>query len=70
MVTSAPRFRAPTNTYSDDLFAKPYQCSSIALSEFPEPEEVINFYNLIPTTLNNYSLDQVMSWYNEDIKYL
>ena len=70
MEISAPRFRALTNTYSDDLFVKPYQCSSIALSEFPEPEEVINFYNLIPTALNNYSLDQVMSWYSEDIKYL
>jgi len=70
MEISTPRFQALINTYRNDFFVRPYQCSSIALSEFPEPEEVINFYNLIPTTLNNYTLDQVMSWYNEDIKYL
>jgi hypothetical protein len=70
MEISAPRFTALKNTYRNDLFVKPYQCSSIALSEFPEPEEVINFYHRVPSALNSYSLDQVMSWYSEDIKYL
>lgn len=44
--------------------------SSIHIDEFPNKNDVINFYNNYKTNLNLYSLTDVLSWYDNDIMYI
>jgi hypothetical protein len=48
----------------------PLNMSSISVGKFPAKNEIINFYNTITTTLNNYPLGMVLSWYDKDIEYI
>jgi hypothetical protein len=70
MEVSRIRFKALINHYLNDDFVRCYNISSIALNEFPNNEEVINFYNSTKTTLNNYSIETVLDWLQNDISYI
>lgn len=48
----------------------PLNMSSIALNEFPNKEEIIKFYTTTKTSLNNYPIDLVLSWYDKDKEYI
>ena len=49
---------------------KCYNLSSIASEEFPDPEEIVNFYKNVPSFLNSFPLDTVLDWYRNDINYI
>ncbi len=70
MEVSRVRFKALANHYADDDFVRCYNISSVAASELPSPDEVINFYNTTQTTLNNYPLETVLTWLKQDIEYI
>jgi len=70
MEISHARFEALCAQFEFDSFVKPYKCSSISLGEFPEWDEVQSFYEKTNTALNGWPLDQIQSWYDQDIKYL
>lgn len=48
----------------------PYNVSSISIDEFPSRDIISNFYNTTHTTLNQYPLPMVMSWYDKDLEYI
>lgn len=70
MELSRPRFIRLTNNYFNDTFVKTYNLSSISLKEFPTKEEVTYFYNHTQTNLNNFTLDMVLGWLDQDIQYI
>ena len=67
---SIPRFQQLLSKYSHLPFFFGYNMSSISLSEFPEEDEVIAFYQLIESNLRRYSLSDVLAWRYQDIEYL
>lgn len=70
MEVSEARFSALSNRYAQDSFVTCYNLSSVALSEFPSREEVIEFYQNSKTNLNQYPLNQVLEWLEQDINYI
>lgn len=70
MEISKSRYSKLQATYYDDNFVKCYNLSSIASNEFPLESEIINFYNCIRTTLNQYPLKTVLDWYHQDLEYI
>lgn len=70
MELSRARFLNLVNTYKDKDFIKPYNLSSITISEFPSEGEVAHFYNTVKTNLNLYSLETVLSWLKSDVEYI
>ena len=43
-----------------------HQYSSVSISEYPTPEEVIEFYNSTPTNLNRRPIETILKWLQED----
>jgi predicted O-linked N-acetylglucosamine transferase (SPINDLY family)/predicted O-methyltransferase YrrM len=70
MEISKTRFAELQNRYKNDLFVKCYNFSSVSLENFPEQQEVINFYRSNKTNLNLYPLELILSWLNQDIEYV
>ncbi|WP_071190211.1 FkbM family methyltransferase [Trichormus sp. NMC-1] len=70
MEISKPRFAELQNRYSNDLFVKCYNFSSVSLESFPKQQEVIDFYRSNITNLNLYPLELILSWLNQDIEYV
>ncbi|MDD1413699.1 FkbM family methyltransferase [Dolichospermum sp. ST_con] len=70
MEVSQVRFAQLQQTYSYADFVKCYNLSSIAVESFPTKEEVIEFYNTSRTGLNNYPLEEVLRWLDQDIAYV
>lgn len=70
MEVSRTRFKALASHYAADDFVRCYNISSIPANELPSEEEVIHFYNATQTTLNNYSIQTVLSWLRQDIEYI
>lgn len=70
MEVSRVRFKALAHHYAQEDFVRCYNISSIASSELPSEEEVINFYNTTKTTLNNYPLKNILEWLKQDIEYI
>lgn len=70
MEVSKPRFTELQKRYQNDSFVKCYNISSVSLEQFPDGNEIIEFYNKISTNLNHYPLAQVLGWLNQDIEYL
>lgn len=54
---------------SDSRF-KAHRLSSITSDDFPDFEEISNFYINIESKLNNYEIDTIRSWYEKDISYI
>lgn len=48
-------------------WVKPLNGSSVSIDEYLSEEEVSNFYTNTPTQLNEYSLEQVLWWYDDEI---
>ena len=70
MELSSERFAALKANYVDSDFVKVYNQSSVSLAEFPSEEEVSFFYAHTSTTLNQYPLEQVLSWLRQDLEYM
>ncbi len=67
---SSARFSELANRYREFPFVKCYNVSSVALNRFPAPAEVESFYRTERTALNNYPLEQVIGWLDQDIGYV
>jgi hypothetical protein len=66
---SQPRFLELQKRYSNDTFVKCYHASSVSVAKFPNEAEIIEFYNNNQTALNNYPVEQVLIWLQQDIQY-
>ena len=64
------RFDLLKNRYTFDSNFFPYNVSSVGIDEFPEKKKIIDFHNNIKTTLNNYPINMVLGWYDNDIEYI
>jgi glycosyltransferase involved in cell wall biosynthesis len=70
MEVSKPRFDELKKRYAGDLFVNCYNTSSVPLENFPSVDKVIEFYKHTKSSLNNYTLEKVIGWLNQDIEYL
>lgn len=48
----------------------PYNVSSVSIEHFPAKKNIIDFYKSTPTSLNQYPIDIILSWYDNDINYI
>src|SRR5262245_29072484 len=67
---SIPRFAALTQRYKGNPQFKPYNVSSIPPERFPNEQQVAAFYQQTRTALNQYPLEQVLSWLRADLDYI
>jgi len=67
---SRPRFQKLQETYKDYPFVHCYNLSTISIAQFPRPEEVIKFYNEVPSALRQFPLPTVLGWLCQDIEYI
>ena len=70
MEISRPRFINLVKTYEKFPFVYPYNLSSVKISDFPSKEAIVKFYNTVKTNLNNYDLDLILQWLQQDIDYI
>ena len=70
MELSRPRYAKLVSNYADLKFLKAYNLSSVSLKEFPTMEEIAFFYNTVNTNLNNFSLETILGWAEQDIQYI
>jgi hypothetical protein len=64
------RFDILKGRYNKDTNFHTYNVSSISLEQFPSKQKITHFYNNTQTYLNRYPLEQVLEWYDNDIKYV
>ena len=67
---SKSRFNELKNKYAHESWVNCYNVSSVSLKDFPDENEVIEFYNTTQTNLNYYPLECVLGWLRQDIEYL
>ncbi|MBW4558381.1 MAG: FkbM family methyltransferase [Trichormus sp. ATA11-4-KO1] len=67
---SKSRFNELKKRYENYNFVNCYNVSSVKIENFPEEQEVIDFYNNIQNNLKLYPLDIVLNWLKQDIEYV
>jgi glycosyltransferase involved in cell wall biosynthesis len=67
---SKVRFEKLRETYASYPFVHCYNLSSVAVTEFPNPDEVRRFYTEVDSGLRKFPLDQVLGWLEQDIAYV
>lgn len=70
MEISRTRYKSLHQQYASDDNVLCYQASSVALNRFPAAEQVMDFYHSTPTALNQYPLEQILGWLQQDKEYL
>lgn len=70
MEISRIRFAALQRRYAQLPCVKCYNISSVPLSSFPSEQEISSFFITTPTNLNQYGLQTVLGWLDQDIEYL
>jgi hypothetical protein len=67
---STSRFKQLEDRYRDLGFVKCSNVSSVPVASFPTPQKVTQFYKTTKTSLNRNSLDEVLGWLDQDLKYI
>ena len=67
---SAERHAALVERWREYEFVQCYHLSSVPLERFPSPADVERFYRDTPGALNQYDLETVLGWLQQDIDYL
>jgi hypothetical protein len=67
---SQNRFKLLAERYDNFSFIKPYNISSVSSDEFPDVSRVIDFYQNVKSSLNDYPIDTILQWYWQDINYI
>lgn len=67
---SKARYQVLAERYSSFPFIKPYNVSSISATEFPDVSSVIDFYQNVKSSLNDYPIETILQWYWQDINYI
>ncbi len=70
MEVSQPRFAELKQRYEHEKFVKCYNVSSVAIEEFPDRSEVIDFYHNSENDLKKFPLEMVLGWLQQDIEYV
>ncbi|MDP9262567.1 MAG: hypothetical protein M3O89_11415 [Actinomycetota bacterium] len=67
---SIPRHAALMKRWSDYSFVHGYNVSSVPLERFPSASEVEQFYRDVPSRLQDFDLETVLGWLQQDVDYL
>lgn len=67
---SAERYAALVERWREYEFVHCYHFSSVPLERFPSPADVERFFRDMPERLNQYDLEAVLGWLQQDIDYL
>ncbi len=67
---STPRFEKLKARYAGNAKVKPYNCSSIAIAQFPSHQEVASFYENVRSSLRIDPLEKILGWLDQDIEYI
>jgi hypothetical protein len=67
---SAERYAALVERWREYEFVHCYHLSSVPLERFPSPAEVERFFRDMPERLNQYDLETVLGWLQQDIDYV
>jgi len=67
---SPARFESLSERYKNLDWVKPINGSSVPVEEYMSKGSVELFYKLTPTQLNEYSLDTVLSWYQDELSLI
>jgi len=70
MEVSKPRFKKLREHYGDEPSVHCYNASSIPVKKFATEREVTQFYQTVPSKLNDHPLATVLRWLKQDIDYL
>jgi predicted O-methyltransferase YrrM len=70
MEVSKARFAELSKRYENDTFVKCYNVSSVAIEEFPDRSDVIDFYHNSENDLKKFPLEMVLGWLQQDIEYV
>ncbi|MBX7138302.1 MAG: hypothetical protein K1X83_09985 [Oligoflexia bacterium] len=70
MEVSRTRFAELQKSCAQYPFVRCYNTTSVAAERFPKHYEVVNFYNSVTSALNNYPIDRVLGWLDQDLEYL
>jgi glycosyltransferase involved in cell wall biosynthesis/precorrin-6B methylase 2 len=70
MEVSKVRFAALQDAYANESLVKCYNVSSVGRDRFPTAAQLTEFYQTQPTNLNQYSLQQILEWRQQDIDYI
>lgn len=64
------RYAALRQRHANRPFVRCYHASSVGPHQFATPEDVAAFYEAVPSTLNEYSLETVLGWLEQDVRYM
>lgn len=67
---SAERYAALVERWHEYEFVRCYHLSSVPLERFPAPAEVERFHREVDSRLNEYDLETVLGWLQQDVDYL
>lgn len=67
---STARFAALNSLYESVPEVCCYNVSSIPVAQFPDSWEIENFYRTVPSGLNQYPLETVLGWLDQDVEYI
>jgi hypothetical protein len=70
MELSTVRFAELAKQYADIPYVQCYQVSSVPVSSFPTATDIRAFYTSVHTNLNQYGLERVLGWLEQDIAYV
>ncbi len=70
MEVSEARCAELKRRYEGEGFVKCYNVSSVPLDKFALPSQVADFYNNNKTGLNQFPLDQIYGWLEQDVDYV
>ena len=64
------RYEALRQRHASRPFVRCYRASSVGPHQFAAPQDVAAFYKAVPSTLNEYSLETVLGWLEQDVRYM
>lgn len=64
------RFIPLKTLYAADNHFHPLNMSSVRIDDFPSKLDIEMFHREIHTTLNTYTIETVLTWYDNDISYI
>lgn len=68
---SRGRFRQLVKKYHNVPFVRPYNVSSVGITDFPTERDIVDFFAAVPGNhLVGFGLPSVLSWLRQDIDYL
>ena len=67
---SDERYAALVERWREYEFVHCYHLSSVPLELFPSPADVERFHREVPSPLNQYDLETVLGWLQQDVDYL